>query len=200
MKALLIKDLKTVTFFLIFIAVFSLLSSWSGSMYIGMIYVLMLPILVINQDELTKFNRLVSMMPISSATVVLEKYVLVLIGLGAALVFTALGMVVGTFVMGIDVFASGLIGTLLMQLIMLFIYIAVTMPINFAVSSQVGRTVCMIVSLVIVGVAFGIWTGLSRTQLFDYRTPTFYIVMAVSLVLCLLSIPLTIAIYTKKDK
>ena len=167
MKALLIKDLKTVTFFLIFIAVFSLLSSWSGSMYIGMIYVLMLPILVINQDELTKFNRLVSMMPISSATVVLEKYVLVLIGLGAALVFTALGMVVGTFVMGIDVFASGLIGTLLMQLIMLFIYIAVTMPINFAVSSQVGRTVCMIVSLVIVGVAFGIWTGLSRTQLFD---------------------------------
>ena len=200
MKALLIKDLKTVTFFLIFIAVFSLLSSWSGSMYIGMIYVLMLPILVINQDELTKFNRLVSMMPISSATVVLEKYVLVLIGLGAALVFTALGMVVGTFVMGIDVFASGLIGTLLMQLIMLFIYIAVTMPINFAVSSQVGRTVCMIVSLVIVGVAFGIWTGLSRTPLFDYRTPTFYIVMAVSLVLCLLSIPLTIAIYTKKDK
>ncbi|MBR6153732.1 MAG: ABC-2 transporter permease [Treponema sp.] len=200
MKALLIKDLKTVTFFLIFIAVFSLLSSWSGSMYIGMIYVLMLPILVINQDELTKFNRLVSMMPISSATVVLEKYVLVLIGLGAALVFTALGMVVGTFVMGIDVFASGLIGTLLMQLIMLFIYIAVTMPINFAVSSQVGRTVCMIVSLVIVGVAFGIWTGLSRTQLFDYRSPTFYIVMAGSLVLCLLSIPLTIAIYTKKDK
>ncbi len=200
MKALLIKDLKTVTFFLIFIAVFSLLSSWSGSMYIGMIYVLMLPILVINQDELTKFNRLVSMMPISSATVVLEKYVLVLIGLGAALVFTALGMVVGTFVMGIDVFASGLIGTLLMQLIMLFIYIAVTMPINFAVSSQVGRTVCMIVSLVIVGVAFGIWTGLSRTPLFDYRTPTFYIVMAVSLVLCLLSIPLTIAIYTRKDK
>ena len=200
MKALLIKDLKTVTFFLIFIAVFSLLSSWSGSMYIGMIYVLMLPILVINQDELTKFNRLVSMMPICSATVVLEKYVLVLIGLGAALVFTALGMVVGTFVMGIDVFASGLIGTLLMQLIMLFIYIAVTMPINFAVSSQVGRTVCMIVSLVIVGVAFGIWTGLSRTQLFDYRSPTFYIVMAGSLVLCLLSIPLTIAIYTKKDK
>ena len=200
MKALLIKDLKTVTFFLIFIAVFSLLSSWSGSMYIGMIYVLMLPILVINQDELTKFNRLVSMMPISSATVVLEKYVLVLIGLGAALVFTALGMVVGTFVMGIDVFASGLIGTLLMLLIMLFIYIAVTMPINFAVSSQVGRTVCMIVSLVIVGVAFGIWTGLSRTQLFDYRSPTFYIVMAGSLVLCLLSIPLTIAIYTKKDK
>lgn len=200
MKALLIKDLKTVTFFLIFIAVFSLLSSWSGSMYIGMIYVLMLPILVINQDELTKFNRLVSMMPISSATVVLEKYVLVLIGLGAALVFTALGMVVGTFVMGIDVFASGLIGTLLMQLIMLFIYIAVTMPINFAVSSQVGRTVCMIVSLVIVGVAFGIWTGLSRTQLFDYRTPTFYILMAGSFALCLLSIPLTIAIYTRKDK
>lgn len=200
MKALLIKDLKTVTFFLIFIAVFSLLSSWSGSMYIGMIYVLMLPILVINQDELTKFNRLVSMMPISSATVVLEKYVLVLIGLGAALVFTALGMVVGTFVMGIDVFASGLIGTLLMQLIMLFIYIAVTMPINFAVSSQVGRTVCMIVSLVIVGVAFGIWTGLSRTQLFDYKSPTFYIVMAGSFALCLLSIPLTIAIYTKKDK
>ena len=200
MKALLIKDLKTVTFFLIFIAVFSLLSSWSGSMYIGMIYVLMLPILVINQDELTKFNRLVSMMPISSATVVLEKYVLVLIGLGAALVFTALGMVVGTFVMGIDVFASGLIGTLLMQLIMLFIYIAVTMPINFAVSSQVGRTVCMIVSLVIVGVAFGIWTGLSRTQLFDYRSPTFYIVMAGSFALCLLSIPLTISIYTRKDK
>ncbi len=200
MKALLIKDLKTVTFFLIFIAVFSLLSSWSGSMYIGMIYVLMLPILVINQDELTKFNRLVSMMPISSATVVLEKYVLVLIGLGAALVFTALGMVVGTFVMDIDVFASGLIGTLLMQLIMLFIYIAVTMPINFAVSSQVGRTVCMIVSLVIVGVAFGIWTGLSRTELFNYRSPTFYIVMAGSFALCLLSVPLTIAIYTKKDK
>ena len=200
MKALLIKDIKTVMLFLVFIAVFSLLSSWSGSMYIGMIYVLMLPILVINQDELTKFNRLVSMMPISSATVVLEKYVLVLIGLGAALVFTALGMVVGTFVMGIDVFASGLIGTLLMQLIMLFIYIAVTMPINFAVSSQVGRTVCMIVSLVIVGVAFGIWTGLSRTELFNYRSPTFYIVMAGSFALCLLSIPLTIAIYTKKDK
>ena len=200
MKALLIKDIKTVMLFLVFIAVFSMFSSWSGSMYIGMIYVLMLPILVINQDELTKFNRLVSMMPISSATVVLEKYVLVLIGLGAALVFTALGMVVGTFVMGIDVFASGLIGTLLMQLIMLFIYIAVTMPINFAVSSQVGRTVCMIVSLVIVGVAFGIWTGLSRTQLFDYRSPTFYIVMAGSFALCLLSVPLTIAIYTRKDK
>lgn len=200
MKALLIKDIKTVMLFLGFIAVFSLFSAWSGSLSIGMLYVLMLPIVIINQDELTKFNRLVSMMPISSAKVVLEKYVLVLIGLGISLVFTALGMLVGYFVMEINVLENGVIGTVLMQLILLFVYLAVTMPVNFAVSSQVGRTVCMIVSLVIVGIAVGIWTGLSRVQIFDYRNPYFFAVLGGAFVLCLLSVFLTVAIYKRKDK
>ena len=200
MKALLIKDIKTVLFFLCFIAVFSIISAWTGSMYIGMLYVLMLPILVINQDELTRFNRLASMMPISNASVVLEKYVLVLIGLGVALVFTAIGMLVGFFVMNIDVFANGLINTVLMQIVLLFLDLAVTMPINFAVSTQVGRTVCMIMSLVIVGVAVGVWNGLARADILNPRSIYFYITIGASLLLCLLSIPLTVAIYNKKDK
>ena len=200
MKALLIKELKTSILFMIFIAVFSMFSTWAGTMYIGMIYVLMLPILIINQDELTRFNRLASMMPISNATVVLEKYVLVLIGLVESLLFTGLGMLLGYFVMDVDVLGNGLPSTLLVQLIILFLYLTITMPINFAISSQVGRTVCMIVSLMIVGAAVGVWTGLSKANIMNLQTVYPYIALGISIVLCILSIPLTIFIYNRKDK
>src|SRR5574344_1415851 len=97
MKALFIKYIQAIRTFLIFIVIFSLAHCIPGSslgMY-GILYVLLLPITLINQDELTHWNRLSCMMPISSTAAVLEKYLLVYSTLLVSMVLCFVSSVIG---------------------------------------------------------------------------------------------------------
>ena len=139
MKALLIKDIKTIQVFFYFIAIFGFFTTMTESVpYLSFVYVFMIPMTIMNQDELTHFSRLASMLPISVAESVLEKYVITLIGLGVAIVFSLLGIVVGNVWLG----SASSIGTVILPVAVVLLYCAITLPLDFLVSRHLRREVC----------------------------------------------------------
>ncbi|MBQ5491725.1 MAG: ABC-2 transporter permease [Treponema sp.] len=202
MKALLIKDIKTIQVFFYFIAIFGFFTTMTESVpYLSFVYVFMIPMTIMNQDELTHFSRLASMLPISVAESVLEKYVITLIGLGVAIVFSLLGIVVGNVWLG----SASSIGTVILPVAVVLLYCAITLPLDFLVSSQIGRTIMMIVSMVLVGVVAGIFAAGFADQVGQMMTGGISLeisigLIAVCAVLFALSIPLSIAIYKRKDR
>lgn len=202
MKALLIKDIKTIQVFFYFIAIFGFFTTMTESVpYLSFVYVFMIPMTLMNQDELTHFNRLASMLPISVAESVLEKYIITLIGLGFAIVFSLLGIVVGNYVLG----SASSVSAVILPVAIVLLYCAVTLPLDFLVSSQIGRTIMMVVSLVIVGIVAGIFAAGLGDALSDIINGEMSIALSVGLiaicaVLFVASIPLSIAIYRRKDR
>ncbi|HBD67916.1 MAG TPA: hypothetical protein DC014_01420 [Treponema sp.] len=202
MKALLIKDIKTIQVFFYFIAIFGFFTTMTESVpYLSFVYVFMIPMTLMNQDELTHFNRLASMLPISVAESVLEKYIITLIGLGFAIVFSLLGIVVGNYVLG----SASSVSAVILPVAIVLLYCAVTLPLDFLVSSQIGRTIMMVVSLVIVGIVAGIFAAGLGDALSDIINGEMSIALSVGLiaicaVLFAASIPLSIAIYRRKDR
>lgn len=202
MKALLIKDIKTIQVFFYFIAIFGFFTTMTESVpYLSFVYVFMIPMTLMNQDELTHFNRLASMLPISVAESVLEKYIITLIGLGFAIVFSLLGIVVGNYVFG----SASSVSAVILPVAIVLLYCAVTLPLDFLVSSQIGRTIMMVVSLVIVGLVAGIFAAGLGDALSDIINGEMSIALSVGLiaicaVLFAASIPLSIAIYRRKDR
>ncbi len=202
MKALLIKDIKTIQVFFYFIAIFGFFTTMTESVpYLSFVYVFMIPMTLMNQDELTHFNRLASMLPISVAESVLEKYIITLIGLGFAIVFSLLGIVVGNYVLG----SASSVSAVILPVAIVLLYCAVTLPLDFLVSSQIGRTIMMVVSLVIVGLVAGIFAAGLGDALSDIINGEMSIALSVGLiaicaVLFAASIPLSIAIYRRKDR
>ena len=202
MKALLIKDIKTIQVFFYFIAIFGFFTTMTESVpYLSFVYVFMIPMTLMNQDELTHFNRLASMLPISVAESVLEKYIITLIGLGFAIVFSLLGIVAGNYVLG----SASSVSAVILPVAIVLLYCAVTLPLDFLVSSQIGRTIMMVVSLVIVGLVAGIFAAGLGDALSDIINGEMSIALSVGLiaicaVLFVASIPLSIAIYRRKDR
>lgn len=202
MKALLIKDIKTIQVFFYFIAIFGFFTTMTESVpYLSFVYVFMIPMTLMNQDELTHFNRLASMLPISVAESVLEKYIITLIGLGFAIVFSLLGIVAGNYVLG----SASSVSAVILPVAIVLLYCAVTLPLDFLVSSQIGRTIMMVVSLVIVGIVAGIFAAGLGDALSDIINGEMSIALSVGLiVICAVlfaaSIPLSIAIYRRKDR
>lgn len=202
MKALLIKDIKTIQVFFYFIAIFGFFTTMTESVpYLSFVYVFMIPMTLMNQDELTHFNRLASMLPISVAESVLEKYIITLIGLGFAIVFSLLGIVAGNYVFG----SASSVSAVILPVAIVLLYCAVTLPLDFLVSSQIGRTIMMVVSLVIVGLVAGIFAAGLGDALSDIINGEMSIALSVGLiaicaVLFAASIPLSIAIYRRKDR
>ncbi len=202
MKALLIKDIKTIQVFFYFIAIFGFFTTMTESVpYLSFVYVFMIPMTLMNQDELTHFNRLASMLPISVAESVLEKYIITLIGLGFAIVFSLLGIVAGNYVLG----SASSVSAVILPVAIVLLYCAVTLPLDFLVSSQIGRTIMMVVSLVIVGLVAGIFAAGLGDALSDIINGEMSIALSVGLiaicaVLFAASIPLSIAIYRRKDR
>ena len=202
MKALLIKDIKTIQVFFYFIAIFGFFTTMTESVpYLSFVYVFMIPMTLMNQDELTHFNRLASMLPISVAESVLEKYIITLIGLGFAIVFSLLGIVVENYVLG----SASSVSAVILPVAIVLLYCAVTLPLDFLVSSQIGRTIMMVVSLVIVGLVAGIFAAGLGDALSDIINGEMSIALSVGLiaicaVLFAASIPLSIAIYRRKDR
>ncbi len=202
MKALLIKDIKTIQVFFYFIAIFGFFTTMTESVpYLSFVYVFMIPMTLMNQDELTHFNRLASMLPISVAESVLEKYIITLIGLGFAIVFSLLGIVAGNYVLG----SASSVSAVILPVAIVLLYCAVTLPLDFLVSSQIGRTIMMVVSLVIVGIVAGIFAAGLGDALSDIINGEMSIALSVGLiaicaVLFAASIPLSIAIYRRKDR
>ena len=202
MKALLIKDIKTIFAFFIFIAIFGFATSFAETTsFISFVYVFLIPMTIMNQDELTHFNRLASMMPISNAEAVCEKYVISLIGLAVALVFGAAGMAFGYYVMGININ----IDSLFLPTCLVLFYCAITLPLDFLVTSQIGRTIMLVASMIVVGIIFGIVMALGNEMFVTLFNGGLtwgirIVLLAVCTVLFAASIPLSISIYRRKDK
>lgn len=205
MKALFIKDIQAIRTFLIFIVIFSLANCIPGSslgMY-GILYVLLLPITLINQDELTHWNRLSCMMPISSTAAVLEKYLLVYIMLFISIALCFISLAVGAQIFNYEIGFKQVCSLLVSMSGVLFL-IAISMPFMFLVKTQVGRTITLMVTCLIFGVAIGLTTA---GVLFNFdSTPTTITIIKLvavivgAIVLNAISLPVTIAIYKNKDK
>jgi len=205
MKALFIKDIRAIKTFLIFIAIFSLANCIPEStlgMY-GIFYVLLLPITLINQDELTHWNRLSCMMPISSTAAVLEKYLLVYSTLLVSMVLCFVSSVIGARIFNSEI-GFKQICLLLVSMSGALFLIAISMPFMFLVKTQGGRTAILLVTCLTFGVAVGLMTA---GVLFKFdSTPTIITIiklvafMVGAIALNAISLPVTIAIYKNKDK
>lgn len=208
MKALLIKDFHIIKLFFVLILLFSFatgisLKNGAGSTgIVGVMYVLLMPNILMNQDEYTKFSRLASMMPFSNTDMVLEKYVVALIGLAVSVLSSGLGIVVSSLLNGTGLSVSSF-AFILGEILLVLVYLAVSMPLNFRVTTQVGRTVTMIVSMLLVALLIGVGVvvvSISNVSLTDFPAWVYVAAGVVSLALFAGSILLSVHIYRNRDK
>ncbi len=203
MKSLLIKDLGIVMPFLFFTALFSFLAGFSESVsLLGAVYVVMIPNMIMNQDEVTRFRLLASMMPITSTDYVLEKYVVAGIGLAIALVSMLAGDLLNCYMSYVGFDFTKLFG-LGFTVAFVMVYLSILLPVTYLFTGQVARVIVSIVIMLVIGGAF-VGVSVARSSLlFDLLLDLkrfMFICLGVGAVLLGISIPLSIKIYGSRDK
>lgn len=202
MKALLKKDIfvlvRQMRVFLLMIAVFAVLPGANMSVF-AIVYCGMLPYTAMAYDERSKWTELASMMPYTPGDIVLSKYALGWLAIGAATVLSAAAHLILGHIMpsGYGLTLSQVLPSLCIGLIM----IAITMPLMFRFGVEKGRMffILLIVALSCGGAALvqgvvgsdgEIPAGLNA--LFSLGIPV------LAAVLTAISIPLSIAMYNRR--
>ncbi|MCH5285915.1 MAG: ABC-2 transporter permease [Christensenellaceae bacterium] len=152
MKALLIKDLmtlsKTIRFLLFFMLIFACIPGLNMGTFV-MVYCAMLPVTAVAYDERSKWDAYAAMMPYQPRQIVLSKYVLGYVAVALAMVLSMLARAaIGVF--GGESLQAQDYLLMLLYAMVTTVFMAVTLPLIFRFGAEKGRLVLL------VGVAIGI--------------------------------------------
>ena len=203
MKALLLKDFLTLSRYLrmalLFVVIFACIPGGSMAAY-ALVFAAMIPITALAYDEQSKWPRLAAMMPYSPRQLVMSKYVLGYIMLGGAILLSVVSTVVTTLVRG-DVLDPASLSMLLILACAASLILAVIMPLILRFGVEKGRLVMLVGVAVIVGITFVLGEDDGLIAAMDASLVT---VTAVFLAVCVavnaLSIPLSVRIYSRKNR
>ena len=192
MKALLVKDFyvlwKQMKVFLVIILVFSALPGNSNTVF-AVTYAALLPYSCVAYDERSKWDQLAAMMPYSTRDLVLSRYALGWIaGAGACLLSLILQ---GGFaaILHREVHTDLLIASFFTCVITL----AITLPLIFRFGVERGRLIMFLIIFLVCGSA-GALSGFAESLSGTLPAPV-WLIVPVSLVLTVLSIPLSLRWY-----
>lgn len=195
MKALLLKDgyvlCKQLKFLLLALIIFCVMPGLSASAF-SMIYVIMLPITTLSYDERSKWNQLSAMMPYTTRQIVVSKYLLGYIGAGAVALLSCISQVI--FSRGT---AEDLVATVLMLPCVGAIILSVLLPVMIRLGTEKGRLAYILTVGLLAGISAGLEPGdLPTLQM--HPMAVFPILLAITAVVNLLSIRLSIRFYEKQ--
>ena len=195
MKALLLKDgyvlCKQLKFLLLALIIFCVMPGLSASAF-SMIYVIMLPITTLSYDERSKWNQLSAMMPYTTRQIVVSKYLLGYIGAGAVALLSCISQVI--FTRGT---AEDLVVTVLMLPCVGAIILSALLPVMIRLGTEKGRLAYILTVGLLAGISAGLEPGdLPTLQM--HPMAVFPILLAITAVVNLLSICLSIRFYEKQ--
>lgn len=195
MKALLKKDLFVLAtqmrFFLILLVVFSLIPAMQMSVF-AIVYCGMLPYTSISYDERSKWDSLAAMMPYTTGDIVLSKYLLSWISMGAAVVLNlTMGLILGNFseYHSLPLAASTVLPAFFLGVLM----VSLTLPPMFRFGVEKGRTFFVILMVALAMGSATLAQELSFSGLLSVGIPV------LATVVTAISIPLSIKLYPQRQ-
>jgi hypothetical protein len=206
MKGLILKDtyviLKQMKYLLLIIVLFTIMLGYTFGTFL-LLYCAMLPITTIGYDERAKWDKYAATMPYSRKDIVLSKYILGLICIGAAFVLVIIGSLGFGLFTGVDFTAASIGELMVMITTILFktlIFMALNMPIIFKWGVEKGRMIF------IAGIA-AFASIIAATSLVDNTSSAlqgffndyFYLLILGAVVILGASIPLSISFYKKRE-
>lgn len=197
MKALLLKDYcvlwKQLRFFLLFILIFSALPGGFNGVF-AVTYAALLPYSCIAYDERSKWDHLAAMMPYTARDLVLSRYVL---GWIAAAGACALSLVLqGVFSTLLDTGFYPV--TLVLAFFACLTTLAITMPLIFRFGVERGRLLMFLIIFLVCGSAGALGGIADATS--GLPPAAVWLLLPVSLVLTVLSVPLSIRWYARRSQ
>ncbi len=197
MKALLLKDYcvlwKQLRFFLLFILIFSALPGGFNGVF-AVTYAALLPYSCIAYDERSKWDQLAAMMPYTARDLVLSRYVL---GWIAAAVACALSLVLqGVFSTLLDTGFYPV--TLVLAFFACLATLAITLPLIFRFGVERGRLLMFLIIFLVCGSAGALGGIADATS--GLPPAAVWLLLPVSLVLTVLSVPLSIRWYARRSQ
>lgn len=199
MKGLLRKDLYVLTkqlrFFLLFLVFFGMLPGMNMAIFV-IVYTSMLPYTAMAYDERSKWSDLAAMMPYTTSDIVLSKYVLGWLLVGASTVLSLIPhLLFGAIFPHYTVNSSQFFPSFCTGLAA----IAVTLPLLFRFGVEKAR-VGMIMLIVVVSCgSAGLVQGLASDNLFsgNLNTLLYFGIPLLAVVLTAISVPLSMRIYRR---
>ena len=202
MKALLLKDFltlaKMIRTILIIMLIVACIPQLNMSVFF-MVYCAMLPISALGYDERTKWDVQAAMMPYRPREIVLGKYVLGYLILTVATVLALLAKIIVGSVTGSTITADQYLMVAAYALAVTF-FLSITLPLVFRFGVEKGR-LAMGIGL---GVGFGVLVALipllsdNMDAIMLTKVQVVLLVLAVTIVVNLISIRLSTAIYQRK--
>lgn len=197
MKALLLKDYcvlwKQLRFFLLFILIFSALPGGFNGVF-AVTYAALLPYSCIAYDERSKWDQLAAMMPYSPRDLVLSRYVL---GWIAAAGACALSLVLqGVFSTLLDTGFYPI--TLVLAFFACLATLAITMPLIFRFGVERGRLIMFLIIFLVCGSAGALGAVADTSS--GLPPAAVWLLLPVSLVLTVLSVPLSVRWYARRSQ
>lgn len=203
MKALLLKDFLTLSRYLrmalLFVVIFACIPGGSMAAY-ALVFAAMIPITALAYDEQSKWPRLAAMMPYTTRQLVASKYVLGYIMLGGAILLSVVSTVVTMLVRG-DVLDPASLSMLFILACAASLILAVIMPLILRFGVEKGRLVMLVGVAAIVGVTFVLGEDDGLMAAMDASLVAVTVVfLAVCVAVNALSIPLSVRIYSRKNR
>ena len=197
MKALLLKDYcvlwKQLRFFLLFILIFSALPGGFNGVF-AVTYAALLPYSCIAYDERSKWDQLAAMMPYTARDLVLSRYVL---GWIAAAGACALSLVLqGVFSTLLDTGFYPV--TLVLAFFACLATLAITLPLIFRFGVERGRLLMFLIIFLVCGSAGALGGIADATS--GLPPAAVWLLLPVSLVLTVLSVPLSLRWYARRSQ
>lgn len=198
MKGLLLKDIgvgKIILFVLPLFGLYSLLSEVMTFMPIGL--AALIPLSVLGNDYVTKWNKLEPMMPVRPSVLVVEKYLVSALCMLFGLVIFILCTVISHEFLHRSVTLGILIPQLIIIITIAILMVDISLPLLFLVKSQTAHLVIIFISAGLVG-------GLSTTIVSIAKkvgSSSFLLgCLAAVILITAGSIALSMFIYRRKDK
>lgn len=202
MKGLLLKDfytlVKQLKFVFLFLMIMMVIPGVNQAAF-AMIYFAMMPITAMAYDERCKWNNLAAMMPYSTNDIVVSKYLLGYIGMGAACIFSIGANSIIRLFQHSSVTVEDALSVLLIACIGV-ILLAVNLPFLFQFGVEKGRIVFMII---IAGSVFALMMAGDQVKALLASSITSPVLLALAGVAAamltnLISIVISNAIYKRK--
>lgn len=195
MKALLLKDCcvlwKQLRFFLLFILIFSALPGGFNGVF-AVTYAALLPYSCVAYDERSKWDQMAAMMPYTARDLVLSRYVL---GWTAAAVACTLSLVLqGIFSSILDTGFYPV--TLVLAFFACLATLALTLPLIFRFGVERGRLIMFLIIFLVCGSAGALGAVADTSS--GPPPAAVWLLLPASLVLTVLSIPLSVRWYAKR--
>ena len=201
MKALIIKDTyviwRQMKYFLFLILIFSAIPSSFNNIF-AVIYAAMLPYTALAYDERSKWDQLAAMMPYSPRDLVLSKFVFGWLCIGGAAVLSGLIQVIVCLL----VKQRFLPGVLALSALGALCILAISLPLMFRLGVEKGRLAMFLVIFLVCGGAGAIVCiadDMSNGMAFAFQGPVLAVMLLAALVLTVVSVPLSIRFYAKRQ-